>query len=111
MIKEAEPLVEQAYAKNPGTFTGPPPAGASVRAPGELCGARSEVAAVEAKAEKAPRALPFHHISYDIARVRARLGDAAEALHWLRITADSGWPQYPMSGPARPSRRQIPGRP
>ncbi len=58
--------------------------------------AAAEIAAGEVEAEKAPRALPFHDITYGIARVRARLGDAARALHWLQITADSGWPAYPM---------------
>ena len=35
-------------------------------------------------------------MSYCIAEVRARMGDAARALRWLQITVDAGWPQYPM---------------
>ena len=96
MIKEADPLVKQVYAKNPARLEVRLQRAHLFALQGKFAEARSEVAAVEAKAEKAPRALPFHHISYNIARVRARLGDAAEALHWLQITADSGWPQYPM---------------
>jgi hypothetical protein len=35
-------------------------------------------------------------MSYGIAQVHARMGDAAKDLHWLQMTVDAGWPQYPM---------------
>jgi TolB-like protein len=103
MVNEAAPLVEKEFAGNPGQ-------GAYARrilesrvrraqlyALQEKFGAAAaEIAAVEIEAEKAPRSLPFHHLSYGIAQVRARMGDASRALHWLQITVDTGWPQYPM---------------
>jgi hypothetical protein len=63
---------------------------------GKAEAARREIAAVEGEAEKIPKMQSFHHITYGIARVRARLGDSPQALHWLQLTADTGWPQYPM---------------
>jgi hypothetical protein len=62
----------------------------------KFAAADGEIAALERDAGKALRTLPFHHISYGIAQVRARLGDAPRALHWLQITVDSGWPNYVM---------------
>ncbi|MBM3812304.1 MAG: hypothetical protein FJW20_11815 [Acidimicrobiia bacterium] len=62
-----------------------------------ICGtAGTEIAAVESQAEKALRTITFHHTSYGIAQVRARLGDAPRALRWLQITVDTGWPSYLM---------------
>jgi hypothetical protein len=90
MVNEAAPLVEK---ENAGNET------ASLRNPtvlisrihraqlhalqGDFATAATEIAAVEIEVEKAPRSLPFHHNSYGIAQVRARMGDAARALHWL----------------------------
>jgi serine/threonine protein kinase len=58
--------------------------------------AATEIAAVENEAGKSHRPITFHHISYSIAQVRARIGDAPRALRWLQITTDAGWPNYPM---------------
>jgi hypothetical protein len=49
---------------------------------------------LEILAEKA-RTQPFHHTPCGTAQVRARLGEAARALHWLQITVDARRPQYP----------------
>jgi hypothetical protein len=67
----------------------------ALRAPGKVRSRRHEIAAVELEAEKAPEPA-IHHTSYGIAQVRARMGDAPRALHWLQITVDSGWPNYLM---------------
>ena len=54
------------------------------------------LAPAEKEVEKQTRLQPFHHISYKIAQVHATLGNPQKAAEWLRITIDSGWPQYPM---------------
>ncbi|HJZ95433.1 MAG TPA: protein kinase, partial [Candidatus Solibacter sp.] len=43
---------------------------------GNFAVAATEIAAIEMEVEKVPRTLPFHHYSYGIAQVRARMGDA-----------------------------------
>jgi len=103
MVNEAAPLVEKENAANSGSSLSlmaslmPRVRRAQLYAlQGKLAAAATEIAAVEIEAEKSHRPITFHHISYGIAQVRARMGDAARALHWLRITVDSGWPNYVM---------------
>ena len=101
MVNEAAPLVEKEFAGSPGSSLRRNLEARARRAQlyalqENVAAAAAEIAAVEIEAEKAPRALPFHHTSYGIAQVRARMGDAPRALHWLQITVDTGWPQYPM---------------
>jgi TolB-like protein/Tfp pilus assembly protein PilF len=103
MVSEAAPLVEKENGANPGSSL-PSTTNLMFRVhraqlyalQGKFAAAATEIAAVELEAEKAPRTLPFHHNSYGIAEVRARMGDASRAVHWLKITVDAGWPQYPM---------------
>ena len=38
----------------------------------------------------------YHHATYDIACINALLGNSAEAVKWLRVTAVTGCPSYPM---------------
>jgi len=38
----------------------------------------------------------FHHAQYNIATAYAVLGDTAEAVRWLRATAENGMPNYPL---------------
>jgi hypothetical protein len=59
-------------------------------------GADELLSSIESEAEKLPRLQPFHHVSYRIAEIRGRLGDGPRAAHWLQITADTGFPHYPM---------------
>jgi hypothetical protein len=103
MVNEAAPLVEKENAGNPtASLRNPTDLLPRIRRAqlhalqGDFAAAATEIAAVEIEVEKAQRTLPFHHNTYGIAQVRARIGDAARALHWLQITVDTGWPQYPM---------------
>jgi hypothetical protein len=103
MVNEAAPLIEKEFAGSPGlSFNlrrnlGPRVRRAQLYAlQGKFAAAAAEIAAVEIDAEKSHRPITFHHISYGIAQVRARMGDAPRALRWLQITVDAGWPQYPM---------------
>ncbi len=38
----------------------------------------------------------FHHSAYDLAAAQALLGNPAEAIRWLRLTADDGMPNYEL---------------
>jgi serine/threonine protein kinase len=102
MVNEAALLVEKENAGNQSPFRGPTDLLPRIHRAqlhalqGDFATAATEIAAVEIEVEKAPRNLPFHHNTYGIAQVRARMGDASRALHWLQITVDTGWPQYPM---------------
>ena len=96
MVKEAAPLAEKAHASGPSDFNPRIDLARLYLLQAKTEAARREIAAVEADAEKAPKMQFFHHIAYGIAGVRARLGDAPEALHWLQLTVDNGWPDYPL---------------
>jgi serine/threonine protein kinase len=103
MVSEAAPLVEK---ENTGNLDSSLPLRIRLEPrvrraqlyalQGKFAAAATEIAAVEVDAEKSHRPITFHHISYGIAQVRARMGDAPRALRWLQITVDAGWPQYPM---------------
>ncbi len=53
----------------------------------------------------------FHHSAYALAAAHALLREPAEALRWLRITADDGMPNYPLfaGDPNLVSLRDDPG--
>ena len=38
----------------------------------------------------------YHHVQYDIACVHALLGDASEAVRWLREVSANGYPCHPF---------------
>ena len=38
----------------------------------------------------------YHHVQYDVACVHALLGDAGEAVRWLRDASGSGYPCHPF---------------
>ena len=79
------------------------------RTPGDLR-ARGEIAlilALKGKSKEAEARIPaileqaknnraYHHITYDIASVYALGGKADEAVKWLRRTAETGMPNYPL---------------
>jgi serine/threonine protein kinase len=93
MLKEAAPLVEQEYLKNP-----------------DLPQRRRDKAlllALQGKHREAQEAIPwvmekvrrdkaYHHYTYNNARIYALDGKSAEALKWLRITTEEGFPCYAL---------------
>jgi tetratricopeptide (TPR) repeat protein len=65
------------------------------------------ILALRGKFDEAEEAIPpileqsrnnraYHHITYDIACVYALSGKANEAVKWLRTTAETGMPNYPL---------------
>ena len=91
MLKEAEPLIEQAFAENP---EGPHHyRGLLLALQGRHRKAQAEVHRI---IDKIPRNKTSHHRTYDLARIYALDGKSEEALKWLRKTANEGFPCYPL---------------
>ena len=93
MVKEAAPLVEQEYQKDPGS-------------PWKF-GNQVLLLALQGKHQEAQAAVPsilkrerryrgYHHGTYNIARIYALGGKSEEALKWLRVTVKEGFPCYPL---------------
>ena len=38
----------------------------------------------------------YHHLTYNVARIYAMGGKVEPALKWLQVTAENGFPQYPL---------------
>lgn len=93
MFKEAEPLIEQMYKKDP---TEPVALdGMAILRAGQ--GRHKE--AEKYLREMIPRLKnnrTYHHFTYDIAGVYALAGKTDEALNWLRATAAAGFTHYPL---------------
>jgi tetratricopeptide (TPR) repeat protein len=53
-------------------------------------------AAIPAILQQARNNRAYHHITYNIACVYALSGKSDEAIKWLRATADTGMPNYPL---------------
>ncbi len=95
MLKEAAPLIEEEYVKNP-EEPGPRRDKALLLA---LQGKHREAqTAVPRIMEKVRRDITHHHFTYDIARIYALDGKSEEALKWLRMTVKEGFPCYPLFG-------------
>lgn len=70
--------------------------------------AKSDIAAA---VEKGKGFIHFHHTAYNVASAYALLGDPDHAVRWLRVTAETGWPCYPLfaADPNLVRIRQDPG--
>jgi len=73
--------------------------------------ARGAKTAIRAAIEKGKGYVHFHHAAYNIASAYALLGQAADAVHWLRDAAENGFPCYPLfaGDPNLAPIRQDPG--
>jgi len=92
-LDEAEALIKESVKKTPG----------DLRSRSRL----ALVSALKGKFQEAETAIPtiiqqagnnrtYHHITYNIACVYALEGKTDEAVKWLRTTADTGMPNYPL---------------
>ena len=65
------------------------------------------ILALQGKSKEAETAIPsileqarnnraYHHVTFDIACIYAIGGKTDEAVKWLRMTADTGMPNYPL---------------
>ncbi|MCI0420248.1 MAG: hypothetical protein L0387_32110 [Acidobacteria bacterium] len=93
MVQEATPLVGQEYHKDPGS-------------PWKF-GHQVLLLALQGKHQEAQATVPsilkrerryrgYHHGTYNIARIYALGGKSEEALKWLRVTVQEGFPCYPL---------------
>lgn len=93
MVKEAEPLAQQEYQRDPGSVW--------------KFVYQVLLLALQGKHEEAQAAVPeilakerryrgYHHDTYNIARIYALDGKSEEALKWLRVTVAEGFPHYPL---------------
>ena len=93
MVKEAAPLIEQEYQKDPSSVW--------------KFVYHVLLLALQGKHEEAQAAVPsilqrerryrgYHHDTYNIARIYALGGKSEEALKWLRVTVQEGFPCYPL---------------
>lgn len=103
MVKEAEPLAEQAYPHdlrenlvNLGNLVAAQPLKNQALLLALQGKHRKAEAAIPSIVEKAPKNKGYHHLTYDIARVYALGGRSEEALKWLRETVKEGFPCYPL---------------
>jgi len=92
-LNDAQPLLEQALAKDPNNPV--------VRLRKALFLAlKEDFHAAEAEIpwilEHIRKDRSYHHNAYEIARVYALAGKTSESVKWLRTTADTGMPNYPM---------------
>jgi serine/threonine-protein kinase len=93
MLKQAEPLVQQAIARDPDGVGTRRDKGYLLALQGKHREAQAEVPRI---IEKIPRNKTSHNYTYDIARIYGLGGKSEEALKWLRKTAYEGFPCYPL---------------
>lgn len=92
-LDDAQTLLEAAIKRNSGDLR----ARARLALLFALRGKFAEAeAAIPAILQQARNNRAYHHITYDIACVYALGGKTDEAVKWLRTTADTGMPNYPL---------------
>ncbi len=95
MLKEAEPLIEEEYVKNPEAVSSRRQRSLLLALQGRHREAQAEVPQI---IDRIPRNKTSHHSTYDLARIYALDGKSEEALKWLRKTVNEGFPCYPLFG-------------
>jgi serine/threonine-protein kinase len=93
MVKEAAPLIEHEYQKDPSS---PWMFGNQILLLALQGKHREAQAAVPSILKKERRYRGYHHGTYNIARIYALGGNSEEALRWLRVTVKEGFPCYPL---------------
>ncbi len=91
-LDEAQTLLERAVAKNSGDLRARSALALVLALKGKLQEAEARVPGILEQA----RNRSYHHVTYDIASVYALDGKTDEAVKWLRTTADTGMPNYPL---------------
>ena len=93
-LDEAEPLLKQELENNPGE---PMLLSRKVLLSGLKGDFRAAEAGISFIVSNYPvKNLAYHHATYDIACVYALAGKSEEAVKWLRETAATGFPSYPL---------------
>ena len=93
MVEEAAPLVDDEIRKHPGS----PLTHSNQILLLALQGKHHEAAAaIPSVMKRLRRYRGYHHGTYNVARIHALAGRSGEALKWLRVTANEGYPRYPL---------------
>ncbi|MDQ3254671.1 MAG: protein kinase [Acidobacteriota bacterium] len=93
-LDEAGDQLEQALAKNPDNTTLRLKKAILLTIKGDFRAAEPEIHLALGK--DPVKNLAYHHITYDIACVYALAGRSEDAVKWLRETAATGFPSYPL---------------
>lgn len=92
-VKTILPLIEKLYQQNP---EGPVPRSFHAIALA-LQGKQQEAEAAAPGILEHARVDPgYHHLTHTMARIYALGGKSEEAVKWLRVTVDKGFPDYPL---------------
>jgi DNA-binding winged helix-turn-helix (wHTH) protein/TolB-like protein len=91
---EAQALIEQGLAKSPDDPVMRLFRGTLMALKGDHRAAESEIPFVLSQYQFKRRY--YHHVAYDVACIYAMAGNSAEAVKWLRETAATGFPNYPL---------------
>nr|ART36310.1 C589 [uncultured bacterium] len=92
-LDEAEALLEESVKKTPGDLWSKSRLALISALRGDFQDAEKAIPSI---IEQARNNRAYHHIIYNIAKVYALAGKTDEAVKWLRTTADTGMPSYPM---------------
>ncbi|MGQ0762021.1 MAG: TPR end-of-group domain-containing protein [Acidobacteriota bacterium] len=92
-LDEAQPLLEAAIKKNSGDLRARASLVLLITLRGKFQDAEASIPPI---LEQARNNRAYHHITYDIACVYALAGKTDEAVRWLRTTAETGMPNYPL---------------
>jgi serine/threonine-protein kinase len=93
-LDEAQKAIEELSAKEPDDPSLPQTRAMFFALKGDFRSAEAEIPSILIKFPiKGP---PYHHATYDIACVYALEGKSEEAVKWLRETAATGFPCYPL---------------
>ena len=93
-LDEAQTLLEQALAQEPDNFDGHRLKAILLALRGDFRAAEAEIPFLLSK--RSVKDFSYHHLTYDIACVYALAGKSDEAVKWLRETAATGFPCYPL---------------
>ena len=93
-LDDAQTQLEQVLAKEPDSPWARSLKGIFLALKGDFRAAEAEIPFILSK--KPVKDLPYHHTTYDIACIYALAGKSSEAVKWLRETAATGFPCYPL---------------
>jgi hypothetical protein len=93
-LEEAQRAIEELSAKNPDDIELPRQKALLFALKGDFTSAEAVIPSILSKHPL--KDLNYHHATYDIACIYALEGKSDEAVKWLRETATTGFPCYPL---------------
>ena len=92
-LSEAQPLLEQALAKDPDNPEVRLRKALFLALKEDFNAAEAEIPLIH---ERLQKNRGYHHPAYEVARIYALAGKSQEAVRWLRESAETGLPCYPL---------------